>query len=208
MTKDYAKHLHSPAPGRYSPKYLRVQADPKEISLIGEKDKKRFNYEDRNNVHFVKEAEGQAAEAFDELNARCQRTVLNVLPPHLDPFKTNLNTERNKTIIAFAKGGEIESPKLRGGSKLGTGEHTPTRSPKMVDPSRSISLNSEEGKVSPGNQKKFNKRSSSEKPSATKLEKIPSKKNMQAISQSTSYQFLPGIDDLKFNSSYYIGQNP
>ena len=60
MSKDYAAYLHGPAPGRYNPSYNRVLADPTEISMIGKNQpiKKRFNYNDLNNVHFVKEAEG------------------------------------------------------------------------------------------------------------------------------------------------------
>ena len=56
VTKDYAQYLHSPSLGRYNPKFERVFADPTSISIVGEKG--RFNYHDRNNVHFVKVAEG------------------------------------------------------------------------------------------------------------------------------------------------------
>ena len=97
-----------------------------------------------NNVHFVKKAEGQATEAFDELN-------------------------RNKTYIKFATGGQIDSPTIAG--SLAGNDNSPRR---ITEVNRSISLGSDEG-LSPRrikNGKKFKQRSTSEKPSASRLQQI------------------------------------
>ena len=37
VTKDYAKHLHSPSPGSYSPKFDTVESDPTMVAMIGNK---------------------------------------------------------------------------------------------------------------------------------------------------------------------------
>ena len=135
----------------------------------------------------MKEAEGQAAEAFDELSPRCQRTVLNVLPPHLDPTKSKMDQERNRTIIAFAQGGTIDSP-IRGGSMISSDSKLKIQknididsvSPKKMADTMKSSIGTEEGPCNfqTSSARKFKQRSTSEKPSASRknLNQSPSGK--------------------------------